>query len=462
MKIKRFKAQEVYGFMDFDVAFNDDLTFLTGINGSGKTTVVEAVSALVTPSLINLACTDFKSMEIQIRNVQVRGEERRRRGVTIRARKSEDQLILDTSGTEKKLTIPLLLPDFRTRPRPTGERELEYYQQVEAENRHHPALNLIRNLPSPMVLGIERRGRVLFPEESRRTALISRRRRRTRNVFDTPLSVNLLEASDLAEERYRAIEARQRELTGVLRKDILLSAVKYEEFRSERSLMRIPRIDIESARRGLQGTLQRLGIPSREVQLEVDPFFSKLQELSTLLKDTDVAGLPGLLESDDERVRHAITEWIVNYPQFNRIMRILSYVDEYMAESQRLSEPIDRYLGIVNGFLKDSNKQIVFDETGSLCVRVGESDPVPVTSLSSGEGQIVVIITHLSFNPLARRANVFIVDEPELSLHVRWQELFVEAVRKANPDLQIILATHSPSIILDDTEHCVDLSGGIP
>ena len=88
----------------------------------------------------------------------------------------------------------------------------------------------------------------------------------------------------------------------------------------------------------------------------------------------------------------------------------------------------------------------------------GLPDPQPVTSLSSGEAQIFVILTHLAFNPSAQEANVFIIDEPELSLHVQWQELFVESVQSANPNVQYIMATHAPSIILDRTDKCIDLS----
>ena len=40
----------------------------------------------------------------------------------------------------------------------------------------------------------------------------------------------------------------------------------------------------------------------------------------------------------------------------------------------------------------------------------------------------VVILTHLAFNRQAKRANVLIIDEPELSLHLRRQELFVDSV----------------------------------
>jgi hypothetical protein len=69
-----------------------------------------------------------------------------------------------------------------------------------------------------------------------------------------------------------------------------------------------------------------------------------------------------------------------------------------------------------------------------------------------------VILTHLFFNPAAQQVNVFLIDEPELSLHVQWQELFVDSIYAANPNVQYILATHSPSIILDKLGKCKDVS----
>ncbi|WP_353617106.1 AAA family ATPase [Rhizobium sp. EC-SD404] len=81
-----------------------------------------------------------------------------------------------------------------------------------------------------------------------------------------------------------------------------------------------------------------------------------------------------------------------------------------------------------------------------------------VHNLSSGEKQIFVLISHLIFNPLIKKANVLIIDEPEISLHVRWQEIFVESVLNANDQTQLILATHSPSIVLDRTDNMVDLN----
>lgn len=54
MKIKSFVAEDVHGYLKFNIDFNIDLTFLTGINGAGKTTVVQGISALISPSLLLL------------------------------------------------------------------------------------------------------------------------------------------------------------------------------------------------------------------------------------------------------------------------------------------------------------------------------------------------------------------------------------------------------------------------
>jgi len=41
---------------------------------------------------------------------------------------------------------------------------------------------------------------------------------------------------------------------------------------------------------------------------------------------------------------------------------------------------------------------------------------------------------------------VYLADEPELSLHIEWQRKVLPAVRRLNPEAQIIAATHSPEV----------------
>ena len=41
------------------------------------------------------------------------------------------------------------------------------------------------------------------------------------------------------------------------------------------------------------------------------------------------------------------------------------------------------------------------------------------------------------------------MDEPEVSLHVEWQQRLIGLIRQLNPNVQIILTTHSPAMIMD-------------
>ncbi|MCA6953045.1 AAA family ATPase [Pectobacterium polaris] len=64
MKILAFSAEGVYGYMNFDVKFNSDVNFLVGSNGSGKSTIIKLMQALLTVDIKILITTPFNSVKI--------------------------------------------------------------------------------------------------------------------------------------------------------------------------------------------------------------------------------------------------------------------------------------------------------------------------------------------------------------------------------------------------------------
>ena len=67
-----------------------------------------------------------------------------------------------------------------------------------------------------------------------------------------------------------------------------------------------------------------------------------------------------------------------------------------------------------------------------------------------------MLFTYLSFN--TQGGNLFIIDEPELSLHPKWQEDFLPNVEKLMPkNAQLLIATHSPIIVGKKKEYCTVL-----
>ena len=67
--------------------------------------------------------------------------------------------------------------------------------------------------------------------------------------------------------------------------------------------------------------------------------------------------------------------------------------------------------------------------------------------LSSGEKQmLVILLTVLVEDSLPY---VLFMDEPEVSLHVDWQQRLIDLIIDLNPNVQIILTTHSPAVIMN-------------
>jgi len=95
------------------------------------------------------------------------------------------------------------------------------------------------------------------------------------------------------------------------------------------------------------------------------------------------------------------------------------------------------------------NKRVIATAKDGFRVEIdGEREKAILPSqLSSGEQQILVLAYEVLFR--SEPGTLVLIDEPELSLHVIWQDTFVDDLARMGSvrDLQFILATHSPSLI---------------
>ena len=82
-----------------------------------------------------------------------------------------------------------------------------------------------------------------------------------------------------------------------------------------------------------------------------------------------------------------------------------------------------------------------------------EGDILTIEQLSNGERQMLFIL--LTILAQRRESCVLLMDEPEISLHIEWQQRLIALIRDINPNVQIILTTHSPAVIMDGWMDCV-------
>ena len=83
-------------------------------------------------------------------------------------------------------------------------------------------------------------------------------------------------------------------------------------------------------------------------------------------------------------------------------------------------------------------------------MQVLTEDKIQLEQLSSGEKQILLILTTVFLQE--EKPNVLLMDEPEISLHIGWQDKLIEKLRLLNPQCQLILTTHSPNIFVNGWE----------
>lgn len=129
----------------------------------------------------------------------------------------------------------------------------------------------------------------------------------------------------------------------------------------------------------------------------------------------------------------------------------------YAAKYYTFAESIVVFLDIVNTLFV--NKTVRINEKGFPEAKMDRSGIiVPISKFSSGEKQIMIMFYLMLFR--ARPGSLVIVDEPEVSLHVSWQHQFGKYAKDIARirDLQMIVSTHSPSIIHDDWDLAVELT----
>ena len=134
-----------------------------------------------------------------------------------------------------------------------------------------------------------------------------------------------------------------------------------------------------------------------------------------------------------------------------------TYLSAFKDTTAPLKE-IYKRLSLFKDILDERNaitgKKVVFDREG-VCL-LASNRKLNLDALSSGEKHDFIMFYNLIFN--IGNNGLVLVDEPEISLHIEWQETYLDkllTICEMN-GLQAIVATHSPSIISNHYDLLVD------
>lgn len=157
-----------------------------------------------------------------------------------------------------------------------------------------------------------------------------------------------------------------------------------------------------------------------------------------------------------------------NSPLLNRLLSVvLQNLDQmsffnyrmipinYPSETKRVNSRIENFYKLVNNFFVETKKSIDIDkDKNTIVFKTKSGETLQLSDLSAGEKQLLYLL--LTVFLMDEKPAILLLDEPELSLHITWQEKLLDALQKLNPACQIIMTTHSPSIFVNGwREHLV-------
>ncbi|MDT0639862.1 AAA family ATPase [Citrobacter werkmanii] len=118
-----------------------------------------------------------------------------------------------------------------------------------------------------------------------------------------------------------------------------------------------------------------------------------------------------------------------------------------LTTSRNNKKVISILIETLNELFAETHKTCKIKNNSFYCEDTTSKETLNISHLSSGERQLIYI--------LATAANtygkpfVFLMDEPEISLHMSWQETIINSIRKINPKIQLVIVTHSPAIVMN-------------
>lgn len=136
----------------------------------------------------------------------------------------------------------------------------------------------------------------------------------------------------------------------------------------------------------------------------------------------------------------------------NKMVELFTTQDPNAQEkAQLLAQEKTHFQDLVDSLFHDTGKTIQRDKNELYFTSFGET--ISPYKLSSGEKQMLIIL--LSVLVQNKRHYTLFMDEPEVSLHIEWQQQLISLIRDLNPNAQIILTTHSPAVIMNGWADCV-------
>ncbi len=446
MRIRKVVVKNLFGVFNHEIPLNmeNHITIIHGPNGFGKTVLLTMLNALFSSRYHELRRIPFSELSVDFddnsilrlkKNIQQEVEEGNRVNDGFK-------LVLELSKNNSKVNYTVPSISKNEIPFPIGAIEHE----IPGLERIGPDTWIYIQTQEKLSLDeiLDRFGdRLPFEREPFR-------RKKNEPVWlkeiRDSIHINFIQTQRLLNFSY---PRRMREYEA--RPSMVPTVINYSEELANAIQAKLA--EYGSLSQSLDRTFpSRLVKRSISSELTIEELKNKLNELE---EKRSMLMAAGLLDKEKE----------IDFKELQKIdetkRNVLSvYIDDVQKKLQvfdELTNKIDLLVKIINNrFLY---KKMSISKKEGFIFKTPDEKHLSPTNLSSGEQHELVLLYELLFK--VGPNSLILIDEPELSLHVVWQQQFLKDLQEITKlaEFDVLIATHSPLIINDRWDLTVELKG---
>lgn len=435
--IEEVKINGLFGYLNHEIPFKDGgVTFVHGPNGCGKTAVLRLIAAIFKWDVSALLEVDYTSIEIKntdgsifvVNRKEGKSDDGRASSSLNIGFKGDKERPYEFTRKDRQVRVPPSeIEEFIPSLRRVGPHE--WIDTDLGERLSYPDVidRYYDRFPSPSKKGV--------PDWLKN--------------YVQKINLHFIKTQRLLRVNYSSL-SRHRPDDAAVADVIQLYSNEIKEVISKKL-----------AEQATVSQLHDRSFPERLLSMEIDESISeelirrKYAETEEKIQKLVDAGLI------DQQTNIALPAKSLQETEKKVLSLYLQDVNKKLSVFDDLQSKIEVFLDIVSQKLK--TKKFSVDRSNGFKIESthGVGGPLRSNQLSSGEQHQIVLFYELIFK--AEANSLFLVDEPEISLHVDWQRQFLSDVKKIAKlgDRYFLVATHSPQIIGSHRDLAVALDEGI-
>lgn len=411
--IESVQIKGFWGNHQVDIRTAEDYNFIIGPNGSGKSTALKLIAGVLLADKEYLSVLEFEYIRINLKDPGSR-------------KKPYIEVV-------KNLDAPFFHCDYRIFEAASEKP----YTYILSDTDGYDILRKSYFLRAALA-GKEAATKTLPSHLKEMVSLTWLSVERVTKIDPTigadPIDVRLEDFSNRLVRYLSALSKSVNALHEKFQEQVFLSLL----VKKEEKLSKVPdEAKIENEKRALLQIFSEFHVEKKSYVKKVQEHFGMIERLQSKMTKKEP------LDTNE-----AVTLF-----SLSRIEATVSFWEGITSEKKKLLAPRDTFIGLLNALMQ--RKRLWLNERNEIVITTDSEKRLKPTQLSSGEKQILIILGEALLQE--GKTYIYMADEPEISLHVAWQETLAHNIKILNPAAQIIFATHSPDVVGPDQNKLIQM-----